>query len=80
MRWELYSEQKAEVHPVFSMPRLYYNEQTWLIDTFKYQINFDFVFFYDYQYFCTNIYQSYEDVNIELKMSMKLQECLKDII
>ena len=26
IRLELYSEQKVEVHPVFSMPRFYYNE------------------------------------------------------
>ena len=51
-----------------------------MIDTFKAKFNVDFVYFYTYSYFCINIYWSYEDVDIELKMSMKLQECLKDLI
>lgn len=80
MRLELYSKQKIEIHPVFSMPRFYYNEQTWLMDSWKFKINLDFVYFYDYAFFCINAYRSYEDVKIQLKMSMKVQECLKDLI
>lgn len=62
------------------MPRFYYNEQTWLADSFKVKFNIDMVFFYEYDYFCVNLFSGYEDVNIELKMSMKMQECLKDLI
>ena len=80
IRWELYSEQKIEMHPVFSVPRLYYNEQTYLIDTFKAKFNVELFYYYDYSYYCFNVYWSYEDVDIELKMSMKMQECLKDLI
>lgn len=72
MRLEFYSKQKIEAKPVFSMPRFYYNEQTYLVDSFKAKFNIDFVFFYDYQYFCINLYRSYEDVKIEFKMSMKM--------
>lgn len=80
MRLELYTEQAATIHPLFSMPRFYYNEQTWKVDTFKAKFNVDFVFHYEYNYFCINLFYSYDDLDIELKMHMKMQECLKDVI
>lgn len=80
MRLELYSKQAAEIHPLFSMPRWYYNEQTWKVNSFKTKFNIDFVFHYQYDYFCINLYYSYDDLDVELKMHMKMQECFKDLI
>ena len=62
------------------MPRFYYNETTLLADSFKLKFNIDQVFFYDSQQYCINFFWSYEDLKIEMKMSMKMQECLKDLI
>ena len=80
MRLELYTKQAAQFHPVFSMPRFYYNEQTWEVAEFKALFNIDFAFFYEYNYFCISMFYGYEDLDIELKMQMKMQECLKDLI
>lgn len=72
MRLELYTKQYGVVHPQFNMPRFYYNDQTWTIDSFKVKLNIDFVYFYDVNYFCINVYNSIEDLKITLKMAMKM--------
>lgn len=54
------------------MPRFYYNEQNWVVNEFKAKFNVDFVFFYEYNYYCVNVFYGYEDLDIELKMTMKM--------
>ena len=80
MRLELYTQQSAEFHNSFNMPRLYYNDMTWVISKFKAKFSIDFVYFYEPSYFCISMYYGYDDIPIELKMAMKMQECLKDVI
>ena len=35
VRLELYSQQMLKIHPVFDVPRLYFNEQEFQVDQFK---------------------------------------------
>lgn len=80
IRVEIYTQQSAVVHPLYNVPRFLYNENTWTVSSFNVKFDLDFVFYYVYSYFCINSYVIYENVNILMKMNMKLQECIINLI
>ena len=80
LKLEVYTKQYAEVHPVFSSPRLIFIEQFLTLQSFKAIGAIDFVFFFPKHLSCINVFYNYQAVNLIYKMGFKLQECIKNII